>query len=114
MDLPYGSIGEAIKKARLDKNLTQEKLAELIGIAPTHLKQLESDRRNPSVDVLFKLVFALDLSLDALFSNTDDDDLQELIKKINVCLNRCGVHELQVTYATLEALLSKPKTDDQG
>ena len=52
MDLPRGLLGSAIKRARLDKNLTQEKLAEIINITPMHMKQLESERRNPSVEVL--------------------------------------------------------------
>jgi len=73
MKLEYGVFGAAVKKARRAKGLTQEKLAELIDITPMHVKQLESERRNPSVAVLFKLVTVLDLSLDSLFSNTDDD-----------------------------------------
>ena len=106
MKLPRGVLGPAIKSARLSKNLTQEKLAELIGITPMHMKQLESERRKPSLDVLYKLVYALDLSLDALFSNPDDSTL-ELRNKINLCLEHCNVHELQVAYATIEALVKK-------
>ncbi len=106
MDLLRGSFGNAIKKARLGKSLTQEKLAELINITPMHMKQLESERRNPSVEVLYRLVYALDLSLDSLFSNPDDNT-QELRNKINLCLDRCNEHELQVIYATIEAMLKK-------
>ena len=109
MDLPGGSVGDAIKKARLEKKLTQEKLAELIGITPMHLKQLESGRRNPSIEVLYKLVFTLGLSLDSLFTSSgDSDELQSIKYKISLCLDRCSVHELNVAYATLEALLNKP------
>ena len=106
MDSPRVSFGSAIKKARKDKKLTQEKLAELIGVTPNHMKQLESERRNPSHEVLFKLVHALDMSLDSLLSNSDDVT-SELKNKINLCLDRCSVHDLQVTYATIEALLKK-------
>jgi len=106
MNLLQISFGAAIKKARLEKKLTQEKLAELIGITPNHIKQIESGRREPSVKVLNRLVQVLDLSLDSLFSNSYDDAL-ELKNKINLCLDRCSVHELQVAYATLEAMLKK-------
>ena len=106
MELPRGTFGRAIKNARNAKKLTQEKLAEMIGITPAHMKQIESERRNASVEVLFKLVNALDLSLDFIFSNSDDDK-QELAYKINLCLDRCSVHELQVVYATIEAMLNK-------
>jgi len=105
--LSHGALGSAIKKARLGKSLTQEKLAEAIGITPEHLKQLESERRNPSVEVLFKLVETLDISLDALFSPENDDSTQELRNKINLSLDHCNVHDLQVAYATIEALRKK-------
>ena len=106
MDSPRKSFGSIMKKARLEKKLTQEKLAELISITPNHVKQLESERRKPSVKVLNKLVHILDLSLDSMFSDSNDD-LLELKNKINLCLDRCSVHELQVAYATIEAMLKK-------
>jgi len=106
MELEYGVFGGAVKKARRAKGLTQEKLAELIDITPMHVKQLESERRNPSVAVLFRLVSVLDFSLDSLFSGTDDE-LQDLKDKISLCLERCNIHELQIAYATIEAMLNK-------
>jgi len=109
---PRSSLGNAIRAARIDKKLTQEKLSEKIDITPAHLKQLESNRRNPSVDVLYKLVRALDLSIDSLFSNIGDDT-KELINRIHLCLERCSVHELQVVYATIEAMLKKEERADQ-
>ena len=103
MELQCGLLGNAIKRARCDKNLTQEKLAEMINITPMHVQQLESERRKPSFEVLYKLVFTLDISLDSLFLGTDDHK-QELIQKINLNLSRCSSYELQVVYATVEAL----------
>jgi len=37
MDLLRGSLGSAIKNARVEKKLTHEKLAEIIGITPAHI-----------------------------------------------------------------------------
>ena len=111
MEASQGSFGSAIKKARLEKKLTQEKLAELIDITPNHVKQLESGRRNPSMKVLNKLVYALNISLDSLYSNSNDET-QELKNKINLYLDRCNVHELMIAYATIEALLNtEPQPD---
>jgi len=106
MELSQGVFGGAVKKARREKGFTQEKLAELIDITPMHVKQLESERRNPSVAVLFKLVNVLDMSLDSLFSSTNDD-LRDLKDKISLCLDRCDSHELRIAYATIEAMLNK-------
>ena len=39
MELDYKAIGKRIKIARIKADLTQERLAELIDISPTHLRQ---------------------------------------------------------------------------
>ena len=102
-----GSFGSAVKKARLLKHLTQEQLAEKIDVTTMHMKQLESERRNPSMEVLYRLIDTLDLSIDSLFKD-HDDELQELRSKISISLGRCDTHDLQVAYATIEAILNKP------
>ena len=61
-----GSLGNAIRKHRICKGYSQEELAELAGITPTHMKHLESEHRKPSIEVLVNLMGILDLSFDAL------------------------------------------------
>lgn len=39
MELDYKAIGKRIKIARIKADLTQERLAELIDISPTHLSK---------------------------------------------------------------------------
>jgi len=110
MKLPRGQMGGAIKKARNYKNLTQEELAELIGVTTEHVQQLESERRNPSVDLLLTIADTLDMSIDALLT-TDDDHAQELKKKINLGLNHCSARDMEVAYAAIEAMREK---EDEG
>lgn len=62
-----GLLGDTIRQARIDNKLTQEQLAELVQITPTHLKHIESEHRKPSIEVLFALAETLHFSLDALF-----------------------------------------------
>lgn len=61
-----GILGNAIRKARLEKGFSQEELAEIVDITPTHMKHLESEHRKPSIEVLEKLMIALDLSFDMI------------------------------------------------
>ena len=44
-------IGQVIKYARIENGFSQEQLAELIDITPTHLKHIESGHRKPSIEV---------------------------------------------------------------
>ena len=59
-------LGNAIRNARIQKGYTQEQLSEILDITPSHLKQMEGGRRNPSVPLLFQMMKLLDFSVDAL------------------------------------------------
>ena len=59
-------LREAIRNERKDKRITQEELAEMLEVSPTHVKHIESGHRKPSVELLFRMVQLLDISLDAV------------------------------------------------
>lgn len=103
-------LGAAVKAARLDSKLTQEKLAEMIGIAPSHVKQIEAGSRSPSVEVLYKLARTLNFSVDGIFFQGKKDD-RDLLYKIERSLQDCSVHELKVVYSTISALKDKKDED---
>lgn len=66
MDTMAWKLGNTIRKARMEKGFTQEQLAEKLEITPSHLKQMEGGRRNPSVPLLFQMMELLDFSVDGL------------------------------------------------
>lgn len=110
MSMDRKALGAAIKAARLENKLTQEKLAEIIGIVPSHVKQIEAGSRSPSVEVLYKLARVLNFSVDDIFFPGKQED-RELLYKIERSLQECSVHELKVVYSTISAL--KDKKDDE-
>ena len=59
-------IGTRIRLARRDAGLTQEKLAEKIGVSTVFVSQLESGTRAPGLETLVKLSQTLHVSLDLL------------------------------------------------
>lgn len=60
-------LGENLRKYRLESNLTQEQLAELVGIHPTYVGKLESGKNNPSVKMLYKITRAMKINLCDIF-----------------------------------------------
>ena len=60
-------LGQNLKKYRLKKGLTQEFLAEKVGIHPTYVGKLESGKNNPSIKMLYKITRALEIKLPELF-----------------------------------------------
>ena len=66
MTIDYSDIGQRIKIKRVEKGLTQEKLAELVGIGPSHMSHLESGKTVASMDVFIALCNVLECSADEL------------------------------------------------
>lgn len=64
MDLK--SIGKKIKEQRIRKNISQEKLAELIDVTPSYISNLESGNRIASLHTMLEIVNKLELSFDYL------------------------------------------------
>ena len=66
MAIDYSDIGQRIKMKRVEKGLTQEKLAELVCIGPSHMSHLESGKTMASMDVFIALCNVLECSADEL------------------------------------------------
>jgi transcriptional regulator with XRE-family HTH domain len=52
-------LGAQLRTARIRRHLTQEALAERIGIHPSYLGSIERGRRNVPLDTLCRLAWAL-------------------------------------------------------
>lgn len=75
------SIGSTIKKLRRERNMTQEQLAEYLGITANAVSQWECDRTAPDISQLPMLAYVLDVSIDEILGvNTYKQD--ETVKKI--------------------------------
>lgn len=99
-----GKLGGAIRAARLAQHISQETLAEMVSITPTHLKHIESEHRKPSLDVLWRLARILHLSLDSLLFPAPTENNPERAHA-EALLRQCDEKQLRVVTATLEALL---------
>lgn len=60
------TLGSRICKARKDKKLTQEALAEKADISLTYMGEIERGEKYPSMKVFIRLVEVLDVSADSL------------------------------------------------
>lgn len=65
------TFGERLVAARKEKGYTQKELAEKLSITPTRLNYWEKDKRNPDVDMIWKLIEVLNISGDWLLGRDD-------------------------------------------
>jgi transcriptional regulator with XRE-family HTH domain len=59
-------MGDRLRQARLARGLSLRGLAELLGVSPSLISQVETGRAKPSVNTLYALANELGISLDVL------------------------------------------------
>lgn len=64
--LDYQFLGSRIRAIRLEKKITQEKLAEAAGVGVTHISHIETGNSIPSLQTLVDISNALGCSADEL------------------------------------------------
>ncbi len=86
MALDFASIGLRIKHARTEKNLTQEKLAEMLGISRIQIAYLENGDRGISLEMLVNVSNILNVPIAELLADSlnsadkiDDSDLRYIL-----------------------------------
>jgi transcriptional regulator with XRE-family HTH domain len=67
MPLILEQFGTKVRKYRLKKKLSQEKLAELADLHRTYIGQVECGKRNVALKNIAKLAKALNISIKELF-----------------------------------------------
>ena len=58
-ELRIDLLGEAIKQARLERNLTQEQLGELVGVQKAQISKIENSLKNARFETILKVFDAL-------------------------------------------------------
>ncbi len=58
-ELRIDLLGQAIKQARQERNLTQEQLGELVGVQKAQISKLESSANSATIDTILKVFKAL-------------------------------------------------------
>ncbi len=76
-DLRMEIIGEMIKKARLERHLTQEELGKLVGVQKAQISKLENNANSATIDSLIRVFKAL--KADVSFSVRLEDNVLELL-----------------------------------
>lgn len=108
-------LGEILKKERIKAGYTREETAERAGIGVRHLAAIENEQRNPSVEVMCRLIRAIGISADLIVYPasipSDSEDMNEatqLIRLIQICDKRAR----RAAKAMLEVLCFNSQSRD--
>lgn len=111
--IDYASIGQKVKMIRQSKGVSQEELAEAVGVGVTHISHLETGSGTVSLKVFLAIVNYLECSADELLCKEIvaarpivDNWLVDLVAD-------CDPTEIKIiadTVTTLKQTLRKNKT----
>jgi len=99
------SLSDIIRHERLRADLTQDELAERVGVDPRTILKIENHRGNPKLEVLYPLIRALNIDANRVFypelTQTSDE-----LKQFHAFLSQCTAEEIHSLYQVCQAVLS--------
>lgn len=112
MNQSVSALGEAVRATRKSKHLSQEALAEKIGVCKRTIIDIENNTGNPKFEILCPLVRELDLPLYQVFY----PEMQENIEFKNVLmkeLSDCSEYEMKIILSMVKSLRYILKNEDE-
>ena len=82
------NIGGKVKAIRKANNLSQEKLAELAGLHPTYISEIERGKVNASIYSFYKVATALEIPFSELVNIPSADMDRKIENEIAVILGQ--------------------------
>lgn len=73
-------LGNELRKAREDAELTPEKLALDADVDGTYISMLENGKKSPTVDMLFRLCDAMDIATSEIIRRVERGDSDDTSK----------------------------------
>ena len=67
------AFGQALKKIRVRKKLTQESLSLQANLSRVYISELEYGRKTPSIETVFKISKALNIKCSRLMDLTEEE-----------------------------------------
>lgn len=92
----YYEIGQRIRKVRKARGLSQDALAEKVGISTTHMSHIETGNTKLSLAVFVELATALDVRADELIFDSTAADRTASIEEILLVLEGCTPQQVRI------------------
>jgi HTH-type transcriptional repressor of puuD len=107
-------FGDAVKKWRQQRGLSQERLAELVGLSSSFIGMLERGEKTTTLEVVEKLSDALSIEVRDFFSASEEDPAshRRLLLMVAEILNRAPEDELEFFTRFCELFIERLESVD--
>ncbi len=97
------TLGEIVRETRKSKKMSQEILAEKVGVCKRTIMDVEKGTANPKFELLYVLVRELNLPLEQIFYQ-DLTKISDLKEKLIQEVNGCSDEEIQFILTVVKSL----------
>ena len=113
MALDYNIIGQRIRQARLNKNLTQEDLAEQIDISVAFLSRIERGNSHVNLKRLNQLCGLLDVSEGYILNGVSSNSENYLNKEFSELLKSCSPETQRLIYDIAKVIAEQEHNSEE-
>jgi len=107
VDLKQMSIQERLISLRRDKQLTQQEMADIIGVHVNQIRRYESGTTQPSLEVLKRIAVTLHVSIDSLVFEEKERGPDDELKLQFEAISQFNADEKMVIKSLLEGMILK-------
>ena len=104
MAIDFKDMSKRIRRFRLDKNMSQKELGEIVHITGRYVSYIESGTKAPSLELLVLIANALDVSADDLLMNNLKHSCSHCCTEIHTLLLDCNKDEKAILTKTVKFL----------
>ncbi len=108
MALDYKLIGERLKKARIEKGYTQEKLSEMIDVSIAYLSRIETGATHINLKRLNELCLILGVSEATVLNGASSNSTDYLNSELSSILKDCTPEKKELIYQ-IATIISEEK-----
>ena len=94
--MDYYDIGQRIRKIRKARGLSQEQLAEKVGISTTHMSHIETANTKLSLSVFVDIASALEVQTDSLLYDQPRESVSVAAQNISSILDGCNAAQARI------------------
>lgn len=99
-------VGKRIQQYREKAKISQEKLAEMVGLSVTGMSNIERGLNYPSLENFIKITNAIGVSSDLLLCDLVDGSAVAKASELSVKLSKASSAKRNQIFAVIEAMLS--------
>lgn len=105
--------GDRIKRYRLEKNMTQEQLAESSELSPNYICQIENGRKQAGIGALIKIAGALKVSATHLIKEMENSEFTPNASDLTEEVLDCDAWEMAIIYDMVRNLKQSLRANRQ-